>query len=141
MGKDALMPGKRNHAAKAGKRGGKNGGRHVGKTGKNFVKVGGARCVTITGLSVGKKVIGKKPHGKAQLEPSKRQKKALRAKTTKMVALAGKLAKEKGIDDSVTIVVDAKEGTIRSYDLNAAKRMITHATNNARCAILRAVHC
>ena len=69
------------------------------------------------------------------------QKKALRAKATKMVALAGKLAEEKGIDDSVTIVVDAKEGTIRSYDLNAAKRMITHATNNARCASVRAVHC
>ena len=136
------MPGKRHHAGgKAGKRGGKNGGKHVGKTGKNFVKVGGATCVTITGLNLGKKVIGKKPHGKAQLNPSKREKKALRAKTTKMVALAGKLAEEKGIDDSVTIVVDAKEGTIRSYDLNAAKRMITHATNNARSASVRAVHC
>lgn len=43
--------------------------------------------------------------------------------------LAGRLAEERGIGDDQTIMVDAEAGTIRAYDLNAAKRMLTQAVS------------
>jgi hypothetical protein len=90
-------------------------------------------AVAITGAKNGGRV---RPNQAAKVSLAKTAQAKLtkkqQAKTTALVALAGRLAEEQGIGGDQTIMVDTAAGTIRAYDSSVGKRMILALTNNKR---------